>query len=180
MAYLSGEPTFCRALFSCLFSRKINQRRFNLLKPYFRVPHWMQSQVSSMDASHTVMGDASRAGLGFVAMFVLMSLMAPAPLHAAKRMDSAVYGSSSAPYWTVGKYNAKLSTACQERRFGQKRHYRYIISFVGNRGRGVIGIASKYWNLHDPAGLAQADKTYHFFNDGFSDCSVFVSPQPGY
>ncbi len=172
MACLPGGPAFCRALFLCLFSKKINRRRFTLLKPYFRVPHWMLSLVPSMDAS--------RAAMGLRVVMIVLCLMAPAPLHAEKRLDKAIYGTSSAPYWTVGKYNEKLSRACQERTFGQKRHYRYIISFVGSQGSGVIGIASKNWNLYDPAGLSRTDKTYHFYNDGFSDCAVYVSTQPRY
>jgi hypothetical protein len=42
--------------------------------------------------------------------------------------------------------------------------------------RGMTGVAKYGWNLHDPRGKALPDMTYHFINDGYSDCKVFVAP----
>lgn len=104
--------------------------------------------------------------------------MVPYTANAVKRLDKAIYGYSTAPYWSVGDYSATLSRACQQRLFGQKRQYRYVIAYVGQEGRGLTGIAAKNWNLYDPGGLAVANQTYHFFNDGFSNCQVFVAAEP--
>jgi hypothetical protein len=38
-------------------------------------------------------------------------------------------------------------------------------------------MGKKGWNLDDPLGLARDGFTYHFFNDGLSDCTVFVAGQ---
>jgi len=100
------------------------------------------------------------------------------PSHAIKRQEKVFYGTSTVPYWTVGSYSSRLSRACQKRLFGQKRKFRYVIGFVGEKGRGITGIATSTWNLYDPVGLAAPRETYHFFNDGYSNCAVYVSPQP--
>lgn len=92
-----------------------------------------------------------------------------------KRQDKAVYGYSTAPYWSVGSLNQQLSLACQRREFSQKRQYRLSISFIGSKGRAITGVASKNWNLYDPRGLAIPGQTYHFFNDGMSNCAVYES-----
>jgi len=117
---------------------------------------------------------------GCLLMVLLCSLfvMISTPSHAIKRQEKAFYGTSTVPYWTVGSYSLRLSRACQERLFGQKRKFRYVIGFVGEKGRGITGIASSTWNLYDPVGLAAPRETYHFFNDGYSNCAVYVSPQP--
>lgn len=111
------------------------------------------------------------------AVFSLFSLLI-SPAYAIKRQDKAIYGYSTAPYSSVGAFSAKLSRACQQRLFSQKRQYRYIIAFIGQEGRAITGIASSSWNLYDPTGLAEPRKTYHFFNDGFSNCEVYISEQP--
>jgi hypothetical protein len=88
------------------------------------------------------------------------------------------WATSNAPYWQVGTVDGQLSTACQRRRFNQVQYLRLMIGYYGERGKGVTGIASKEWNLYDPLGLAKPDFTYHFFNDGFSDCRVYVAKTP--
>lgn len=86
---------------------------------------------------------------------------------------SGRYATSEQPYWRVGDADKKLSVLCQKGEFNQIERYRWIIGYGGQRGAGVTGIASPAWNLYDPHGLALADHTYHFFNDGFSNCRVF-------
>ncbi len=107
-----------------------------------------------------------------------IALSFPYPVEAVTRTDQAVFGSSNSAHWVVGDFNRILSQACQRREFSQKRQYRYMISFVGKKGSGITGIATTDWNLHDPRKLAIKGMTYHFYNDGFSDCAVYVSPQP--
>ena len=95
--------------------------------------------------------------------------------HAFTRGDLTILGYSTAAHWLVGDYNRKLSRACQRREFSQKRQFRYMIGFIGKEGRAITGIATATWNLYDPKRLAAKNMTYHFYNDGYSDCAVYVS-----
>jgi hypothetical protein len=95
--------------------------------------------------------------------------------HAITRSDLAILGYSTSAHWKVGNYNRTLSMACQRREFSQKRQFRYIIGFIGKEGRAITGIATANWNLYDPKRLALGDRTYHFYNDGYSDCAVYVT-----
>lgn len=97
---------------------------------------------------------------------------------ATTRSDKAQYGRTTSPYWVIGTPDKHLSRACQRREFSQKRQLRYTIAFVGTKGRALTGIATINWNLFDPKGFAEPLKTYHFYNDGLSNCAVYVSPQP--
>ncbi len=88
------------------------------------------------------------------------------------------WATSSAPYWKVGKPDSRLTNACQQLQFNQRHYDRLFIGYAGERGKGVTGIATKEWNLRDPLSLARPGFTYHFFNDGFSDCRVYVAKTP--
>jgi len=88
------------------------------------------------------------------------------------------YATSQQPYWRVGTLNQALSMACRRHEFGQRLHHRRTIGFVGGQGQAVTGIATNTWNLYDPTGLAQPRTTYHFFNQGYSDCKVYTAPTP--
>jgi len=88
---------------------------------------------------------------------------------------SIKYTRSKAPLWDVGQYNSALSDACQRHTFNQKKIQNLNIGYSGEIGKGVTGIATREWNLHDPAGLAQVNITYHFFNDGYSNCKVYIA-----
>ena len=88
------------------------------------------------------------------------------------------YGVTTQPYWRVGQLNRRLSAACQKGEFGQRKILVYSIGYVGGRGQGITGIATSTWNLMDPNGLSEPRKTYHFFNQGYSDCKVYVSDIP--
>lgn len=85
------------------------------------------------------------------------------------------YARSPSPYWKVGRLDPALSHACRRMQFNQLNAFHTFIGFYGERGRGSTGVARKEWNLDDPLGLAQAGFTYHFFNDGLSDCRVYVA-----
>lgn len=86
---------------------------------------------------------------------------------------------SKSPYWRVGAFNKQLSEACRRREFGQLRQYRYTIGYVGEKGPGITGIANTEFNLYDPKGLAQKGFTYHIFDEGYSDCRVYLAkPKP--
>lgn len=85
------------------------------------------------------------------------------------------YARSPSPYWKVGRLDPALSQACRRLQFNQLNAFNTFIGFTGERGRGTTGVAKKAWNLNDPLGLARPGMTYHFFNDGLSDCAVFVA-----
>ena len=99
------------------------------------------------------------------------------PAEAAKRVRGQ-YGTSNQPYWQVGALDRALSAACRRGEFGQRKINVMTIGFVGPRDRGVTGIATNSWNLVDPRGLAQPNTTYHFFNEGYSNCKVYTAPIP--
>lgn len=85
------------------------------------------------------------------------------------------YARSKSPYWKVGRLDPALTRACRKLQFNQRNAFGSSIGFSGDRGRGSTGAARKDWNLDDPLGLARDGLTYHFFNDGLSDCTVFVA-----
>jgi hypothetical protein len=89
--------------------------------------------------------------------------------------ESSKYKRSKQPYWGVGQYNGTLSDACRRHEFNQKKIQNLNIGYSGKTGRGVTGIATQEWNLHDPGGLAKVNITYHFFNDRYSNCKVYVA-----
>lgn len=91
----------------------------------------------------------------------------------AGRAEAGQYASSKSPYWDVGSLSAFLSDACQKREFNQIEPYRLNIGFNGGKGEALTGIAKMGWNLYDPKGMAQPGYTYHFFNDGYSNCKVY-------
>ena len=88
---------------------------------------------------------------------------------------SAKHMNSKQAYWSVGQYNRALSDACRRHEFNQKKVQNLNIGYSGQTGKGVTGIATQEWNLHDPSGLAEGDITYHFFNDRYSNCKVYVA-----
>jgi hypothetical protein len=88
---------------------------------------------------------------------------------------SGKYTTSKQPYWRVGQLNGALSDACQRHFFNQKKIQNLNIGYFGDIGMGVTGIATREWNLNDPMGLSEPNITYHFFNDGYSNCKVYIA-----
>jgi hypothetical protein len=88
---------------------------------------------------------------------------------------SAKHMNSKQAYWSVGQYNRVLSDACRRHEFNQKKVQNLNIGYSGKVGRAVTGIATQEWNLYDPRGLAEGNITYHFFNDRYSNCKVYVA-----
>ena len=113
---------------------------------------------------------------GLLAMVPVL-LLAMGSDAAPKRVPGQ-YGYSNSPYWQVGLLSQQLTIACQRGEFGQRKHYLLSIGYVGKQGRGITGIATSTWNLHDPKGLAEPRRTYHFFNQGYSNCKVYVAETP--
>jgi hypothetical protein len=90
------------------------------------------------------------------------------------------YGISIAPFWQVGEPDADLSRLCRRGRFNQRANNALYIGYLGkaNPGRGYTGVAKRGYNLIDPTGQAEPDMTYHFFNDGYSNCKVYTAEDP--
>ena len=88
------------------------------------------------------------------------------------------YSTSKKPYWSVGAFDGRLSDACRRGDFLQRRVGSYSIGYIGKKGRGITGVASRRWNLIDPFGLSKPNFTYHFKNQGFSNCKVYVAKIP--
>ncbi len=107
----------------------------------------------------------------------LAACLAAPPADALNRKGTYVYATSTLPKESVGLFDPILTQACQLREFNQDRPYYMVIRFVGDRSPGLSGIATTDWNLYDPKGLAAPRMTFHFFNDGYSNCRVYVSPQ---
>lgn len=112
---------------------------------------------------------------GFVA--VVLSAMTGHDASARNRVPGE-YATSAQPYWKVGAINKELSAACQRGEFGQRKDYWVTVGFVGGKGQGIVGVATSSWNLIDSDGLAKPNFTYHFFNQGFSNCKVYEAQSP--
>lgn len=86
-----------------------------------------------------------------------------------------LYGTSEAAYWEVGTVDRELSRMCREGLFNQRHVAELYISFTGEKGRGLVGIAKQDYNLIDPRGKALPDVSYFFYNDGTSQCRVYTA-----
>ncbi len=88
------------------------------------------------------------------------------------------YATSNARLSQVGDLNAKLSRLCRKGLFKQRKVLRLSIGYIGEDGRGITGIAKPGWNLYDPTGVGDPDYTYHFYNQGYSNCRVYEARTP--
>ncbi len=111
------------------------------------------------------------------ALVVGVSSSIPEPVDAQSRVKGE-YAQSRQPLFRVGTLNNQLSALCRRGLFKQRKPYRLSIGYLGERGRGITGIAQRGWNLYDPTGAAIPDVTYHFFNQGYSNCRVYVADNP--
>ena len=113
--------------------------------------------------------------LGLMAVILTgLALTSDASANRTKRQ----YATSQQAYWRVGQLDPVLSKACRKGEFGQRKLKLLTIGFIGVRGRAQTGIAKTGWNLVDPNRLAQPKTTYHFFNQGFSNCMVYKARNP--
>ncbi|NQV99497.1 MAG: hypothetical protein HQ483_07350 [Rhodospirillales bacterium] len=120
----------------------------------------------------------ARCGMVFgVALVMAIAGVSGSAVAAGSRVKGE-YANSRQPYWKIGTLDKQLSGACQRGEFRQRRNAAYSVGFIGPEGRGMTGIANKDWNLIDPRGLAKAGFSYHFYNQGYSNCKVFVARMP--
>lgn len=85
---------------------------------------------------------------------------------------------SNSPLFRVGEYNAQLSRLCRQGIFRQRKVLRLSIGYLGEKGKGITGIAQQGYNLYDPTGAAEPERTYHFYSQGYSNCRVYVAVTP--
>ncbi|MBE1237007.1 hypothetical protein IHV25_05025 [Phaeovibrio sulfidiphilus] len=113
--------------------------------------------------------------LALAAVAGLSLFMAAGDAVASER--TTLYGLTGSTFRKVGTLDPALSRSCREGMFNQIRKDRLYIGYFGpGPGRRTLtGIAKQGFNLHDPTGRAEPDTTYHFHNDGYSDCLVFVA-----
>lgn len=88
------------------------------------------------------------------------------------------YANTRSPVYQVGDYSRDLSLLCRRGLFKQRKLLRLSIGYIGPNGQGITGIAQRGWNLYDPTGAAENERTYHFFNQGYSNCRVYVAVTP--
>ncbi len=113
-----------------------------------------------------------------IALAAVLSVFAGGAADARSGKVRNEYATTKLPVWRVGQLNKKLSELCRKGLFTQRRSLGLSIGYIGKIGQGITGIAQKYWNLRDELGVAEADKTYHFFNQGYSNCRVYVAKTP--
>ncbi|MDA0997174.1 MAG: hypothetical protein O2944_03080 [Proteobacteria bacterium] len=97
---------------------------------------------------------------------------------AAGNRVSGEYARSKLPLHKVGALNKSLSALCGRGLFRQRGDLRLSIGYDGKKGYGITGIAKSDYNLYDPTNVAEPDKTYHFYNQGYSNCRVYVAKTP--
>ncbi len=112
-----------------------------------------------------------------VALPVALVMFAPDSADAAQRVKGE-YANSKSPIYRVGKVNPELSKLCRQGLFKQRRLLRLSIGYIGKEGKGITGVAKQGWNLYDPRKAAQPKMTYHFFNQGYSNCRVYEADTP--
>ncbi len=110
-----------------------------------------------------------------LAIIAVLSGFAALGFSATGFAGSGKFTTTKLPYWAVGEYNEALSQACRQSAFNQRKIQSLNIGYYGKVGMGVTGIATREWNLSDPTGLAKPNITYHFFNDGYSNCKVYIA-----
>jgi len=93
------------------------------------------------------------------------------------RTTSRILQRTTAPYWEVGERSKFLSNLCSNGEFNQDKRNRLVIEFVGDRGRGRLGIAQGKWNLRDPNRVSDPETSYYFLKDGTTKCEVFYFGQ---
>ncbi|WP_041795817.1 hypothetical protein [Pararhodospirillum photometricum] len=103
------------------------------------------------------------------------ALLAPALAQAQDR--GRLYGKGTAAFWKVGELNKELTSLCRRGLFNQVNKERLYIGYVGSEDgrRTLTGIAKKDYNLRDPKAKAEDNVTYHFHNDGYSTCRVYIA-----
>lgn len=115
---------------------------------------------------------------GFAAAAVLAALVLVPFLAPSAAAQGALWGWTTSPHWEVGNLDKELSMLCRQNKFNQihKKRLKILYTDKKNIGRGTTGVAKMNWNLIDPLRKAVPDVTYHFIDDGYSSCRVYVAP----
>jgi hypothetical protein len=113
--------------------------------------------------------------MSLMSLLAVLASFSAVAFGATAMAGSGKFTITNRPYWNVGQYNGALSDACQRNIFNQKKIQTLNIGYIGKKGMGVTGIATREWNLRDPTGLAKPNITYHFYNDRYSNCKVYIA-----
>lgn len=92
---------------------------------------------------------------------------------------STQYGISDQPLYKVGTHNSPLSLLCRQGKFNEVRINYYYMTFTNPEWGGAVGIAKKNFNLYDPEQKAIPTETYFFYQDGTSECAVYLAKDRG-
>ncbi len=115
---------------------------------------------------------------GIAGLMAFAAVLSGADVAVAQSRVKGEYAQSRQPLYKVGDLNPALSKLCRQGMFKQRKMLRLSIGYLGKNGEGITGIAQKGWNLYDPTGAAEDQRTYHFFNQGYSNCRVYVAVTP--
>ncbi len=108
----------------------------------------------------------------FLALALLVSLSSPAYAY---DEHATQYGISKEPLWKVGTRDTALSLACRQGRFNEARINYYYMTFTNAEFGGTTGIAKVGFNLIDKDNKGRPNETYFFYQDGTSECGVFIA-----
>jgi len=108
-------------------------------------------------------------------VFVALALLAFTTPAYAYDEHATQYGVSSEPLWKVGTRDTALSLACRQGRFNEARINYYYITFTHPEFGGTTGIAKVGFNLIDKEGKGKTGETYYFYQDGTSECGVYIA-----
>jgi hypothetical protein len=107
-------------------------------------------------------------------------LIAPGPFQRLPSIDETTWvvtAISDKPYWTVGKADPVLTSACRLRDFGSLPLNRMVVRFNGEEGRGLLQVVppTHRFLLIDTRKLSRDKETYYFLNSGLSTCEVWFT-----
>jgi hypothetical protein len=115
---------------------------------------------------------------GKTALAALALCLLAVPDTSAQNRIKGEYAQSKSRVSKVGHLNPKLSRLCRQGQFKQRKVLRLSIGFIGDNGQGITGVAKPGWNLYDPTGVGDPKYTYHFQNQGYSNCRVYEALTP--
>jgi len=85
------------------------------------------------------------------------------------------YGISNEPLYKVGTRSSPLSLLCRQGQFNEVRINFYYMTFTNPQWGGTVGIAKVGFNLYDPGNKGNPNESYFFYEDGTSDCAVYLA-----
>lgn len=138
----------------------------------------LSKSADSRYNNHMMKQNAFHLAKKMAVILVFLTFAGTAQEALAQSRVKGEYANTRLPISRVGDYNGKLSRLCRKGLFKQRKILRLSIGYIGPDGKGITGIAQRGWNLYDPTGVAENERTYHFYNQGYSNCRVYVAVTP--